>query len=332
VTESITVVVTGATGNVGTAVVRALADEPTVERVVGVARRQASVVVPKVAWRAADVTTSDLVEIFSGAAAVVHLAWAFQPTHDPLETWRVNVTGTNRVLEAAAEAGVAAVVVASSVGAYSRGPKDHGVDESWPTDGLPTAAYGREKAYVERLLDTFEIAHPSTRVVRIRPGFVFQKPASPEQWRIFAGRLVPPRLGPGLPVVPDLDRLRLQVVHAEDLARAFTAATVRPVRGPFNVAADPPIGARELADAFGARVVPVPRAVLRYGLAAAWWLRLVPTPAALLDLALSVPIMDTTRARDELGWQPSRDPAAVLAEFVAGLRAASGYPTAPLAA
>jgi UDP-glucose 4-epimerase len=326
------VVVTGATGNIGTALLRALGADPTIDEIVGVARRRPAWTPPKVTWQALDVTVDDLGRAFAGADVVVQLAWAFLPSHDPLETWRVNVSGTSRVLDAAARADVGAVVVSSSVGAYSRGPKDRLVDESWPTDGLSTAAYGREKAYVERLLDVFERDHPEIRVVRMRPGFVLQSPAASEQWRIFAGRLIPRRLGAALPVVPDLPRLRLQFVHADDVAQAFRAAVVRPVRGAFNVAAEEAVGPHELAEAFGARVVPVPTALVRAAVAAAWWLRLVPTSPQLFDLALSVPLMATERAAGQLDWRPRIAPLDVLRSLVDGLRDGADYPTPPLAA
>jgi uncharacterized protein YbjT (DUF2867 family) len=54
------VVVTGATGNVGTSVLAALAGEPAVDSIVGLARRRPAVVWPKVEWRVADVTSDDL--------------------------------------------------------------------------------------------------------------------------------------------------------------------------------------------------------------------------------------------------------------------------------
>ena len=71
--------------------------------------------------RLADVGEDDLAAIFAGADAVVHLAWRFQPTRDPTVTWRSNVIGSERVFAAAAEAGVPALVHASSVGAYAPG-------------------------------------------------------------------------------------------------------------------------------------------------------------------------------------------------------------------
>ena len=82
----------------------------------------------------------------------------------------MNVEGSRRVFIAAAAAGAPALVYASSIGAYAPGPKDHGVNESWPTTGIPSSFYSRDKAEVERLLDRFEAEHPAVRVVRLRPG------------------------------------------------------------------------------------------------------------------------------------------------------------------
>jgi nucleoside-diphosphate-sugar epimerase len=324
------VVIVGATGNVGTGVVRALAAEPRVESVLGVARRTPEWRVAGTEWAAADIATDDLTALFRGADAVVHLAWAFQPTHDPAATWRTNVLGSVRVFEAVASAGVPALVYASSVGAYSPGPKDRAVDESWPTHGWPGAAYTREKAYVERLLDTFETRYPERRVVRLRPGFIFQRGAASEQRRIFGGPLLPsadPRL---LPIVPDIPGLRFQTVSTDDVAEAYRLAVVGEASGPFNVAADPVIGVPELAELLGARPVRVPAVVARAALATGWHLRLVPAAPGLFDAVLRLPIMDVTRAREDLGWTPTGTATEALEEFFTGLREGSGLPTPPL--
>src|SRR4051812_39193133 len=118
------VVILGATGNVGTSVLRALEDEPRVDEVVGVARRRPALQLPKVTWRQADVCKDDLAALFAGADAVVHLAWLIQPSRDERITHAVNVEGSARVFAAAGDAGVPRIVYASSVGAYSPGPKD----------------------------------------------------------------------------------------------------------------------------------------------------------------------------------------------------------------
>ena len=126
------------------------------------------------------------------------------------------------------------------MGAYSPGPKDRPVDENWPTHGWPPAAYTREKAYGERVLDTCERDHPDIRLVRLRPGFIFKQESAAAQRRLFAGPLLPPWLTqPGLiPAVPDLPGLRLQALHSADAGEAYRLALTRNVRGAFNIAAD----------------------------------------------------------------------------------------------
>lgn len=326
------VVVTGATGNVGTSLVASLLADPEVDEVVGIARRLPDQRTPGVHHVAADVAEDDLVPHLHGADAVVHLAWLFQPTHDPLLTWKANVGGSMRVFDAVAAAGVPALVHASSVGAYSPGPGET-VGESWPTDSTPTAGYGREKAYVERVLDTFEARHPDIRVVRLRPGFIFKRAAATSQRRIFLGPFMPgalarPGLLPALPLPPEL---RFQALHSEDAAEAYRLAVHADVRGAFNIAAEPVLGGREIAEVLGARYVPVPRAVVRAALAAAWHARLVPADPKLLDLVLGLPLLDTARAHSELGWKPRWSGTKALREMVEGLASGAGGPTPPLA-
>jgi UDP-glucose 4-epimerase len=327
------VVVTGATGNVGTSLIEALRHEAAVSEIVGIARREPAWRPAKTTWVEADVAADPLEELFAGAGAVVHLAWLFQPTHDPVVTWTANVLGSIRVFEAAARARVDSLVHASSVGAYSPAPPDgHPVDESWPTNALPTSSYGREKSYVERVLDTFERDHPDVRVVRLRPGFIFKRQSATEQRRIFVGPLLPGRLVRPelLPLLPDFDGFRFQMLHAVDAAEAYRLALTRDVRGAFNIAADPVIDAAALADLFHARSVRVPRSAIRLAIAGAWHLRLAPAEPALFDLAAGLPLMDTTRARTELGWRPSRTSIDAVADFLDGLRSGAGADTPPL--
>jgi UDP-glucose 4-epimerase len=325
------VVVTGASGNAGTSVLSALADEPAVDSVLGVARRGPSLSLPKVEWTRADVSRDVLEPLFRGADAVVHLAWLIQPSRDGETLRATNVDGSRRVFEAVAAAGVPALVYASSVGAYSPGPKDRAVDESWPTDGIKSSFYSRHKAEVERLLDVFEAEHPEVRTVRLRPGLIFKRDAASEIRRYFAGPLLPNALMRHIPVVPDTPRLRFQAVHSLDVGDAYRRAVVDDgARGAFNVAAEPVLDPERLASLLGARRVPVPARVLRAAAALTWRARLQPTPEGWVDMALGVPIMDTTRAREELGWEPRFDGGEALLELLGGMADGDGLATPPL--
>src|SRR5947209_12564913 len=300
------VVIVGATGNVGTSLLEALEPDPQIEEIVAVARREPSHRFARTSFTRADITEDDLVPIFRRADAVVHLAWLIQPGRDLELTHRVNVAGSERVFAAAVSAGVRSIIYASSIGAYSPGPKDRLVDESWPTRGVPSSFYSRHKVEVERLLDRLEHERPELRAVRMRPALIFKAQAATEIRRLFAGPLLPsPLLRPGLiPFVPDLPRLRFQAFHSLDVGQAFRRALLSDVSGAFNLAADPPIGPPELAALLSARRLRVPPGALRAGAAVTYALRLQPAEPGWVDMGLSVPLIDPGRAARELGWTP----------------------------
>ena len=327
------VVVLGASGNVGTSLLRSLADEPEVDSILGVARRIPKADFPKTEWRQADIASSPLRPLFDGADVVVHLAWLIQPGRDKARLHEVNVDGSARVFRAAAAAGVPALVYASSIGAYAPGPKDRGVDESWPTTGMGSSFYARHKAEVERLLDRFEDDYPDTRVVRLRPGLIFKRDAASGIRRLFAGPFLPNFLVQRrlIPVVPAHPRLVFQAVHSHDIGEAYRLAIVRgDVHGAFNIAADPVLDPDELARTLGARTVRVPGGLLRGGAALSYRMRLQPTEPGWVDMALGVPIMDTTRARTELGWKPRWSSSEALLDLLGGMRDGAGLETPPL--
>src|ERR671939_1110833 len=112
------IVVVGATGNIGTSVLRSLEEEESVESVLGLARRLPDLSMPKVEWASADVVTDDLAPHFEGADAIVSLHWLIQPSRDLNKQWMVNVEGTSRLMRAMNEAGVPILVYSSSLGVY----------------------------------------------------------------------------------------------------------------------------------------------------------------------------------------------------------------------
>ena len=238
-----------------------------------------------------------------------------------------------RAARAVAEAGVPALLYASSVGAYSPGPKDRRVDESWPTGGTPTSYYAREKAEVERRLDRFEAEHPEVRVVRMRQALTFKREAAEGQRRLFAGPFFPEVLARPefINLVPAIRGLRAQVVHSFDVGEAYRLALLNgEARGAYNLATDPVVDPDQLARIFGALPVPVPVQLARAAARVTWQLRLQPVPEGWLDLALNVPVMDFTRARQELGWTPRYDAGETLLDELRGMREGAGLDTPPL--
>ena len=326
------VVIVGATGNIGTSILRSLENEDRVESVLGIARRQPALRMPKVEWAQADVTRDDLAPHFQGADAVVSLHWLIQPSRDLNKLWMVNVEGNSRLMRAVKEAGVPALLYSSSIGVYSPGPKDRAVDESWPRNGVPTSYYAREKAEVERRIDYFEKENPDVRVVRMRPALVFKREAAQGIRRLFAGPFFPSFLArPELiNLVPQIEGLRSQVVHSYDVGEAFRLAIVGDARGAFNLAAEPVLDAEEIGRILDASPLPVSARLARTGAGLSWRFRLQPVSPDWLDMALNLPNMDTTRARTELGWTPQYSAGDALIDLLEGLRTGAGLETPPL--
>jgi len=320
------VVVTGASGNVGSAVLRRLVGAGRHD-VLGIARRlpsESGRPYDGVSWRSVDLTDEAAVpalrEAFRGADAVVHLAWGFQPTHDIGYLEELGVGGTRRVLDAVAAADVPHVVHMSSVGAYSPKRDDVPVDEGWPTDGVPTSPYSRHKSTAERLLDAHQRSHPDRIVTRLRPGIIGQRNAGSALLRYALPGIVPAGVIGHLPVLPLDRRLRIPMVHADDVAAAVDRILETGTPGPFNLSAEPAVTTASIAEVLGARQVQVPSAVLRAVVSLSWHARLQPVDPGWLDLGFAVPLLDTSRAARELGWAPEVDASAVLAETVAGMR------------
>ncbi|MEZ5251045.1 MAG: NAD-dependent epimerase/dehydratase family protein [Ilumatobacteraceae bacterium] len=311
------------TGNLGSALVERLVERSDVQ-VVAVARRlpEPDARDERVEYRAADITTDDLDALVTGVDAVVHLAWAIQPMHDPHRTWQINTGGTARLLTALERAGTRVVVHASSIGAYPPAADDRRVDETTPPSGIGHVPYSVQKAYDEALLDAFEL-RTTCRVVRLRPALVLQRAAGAEYEGLFLGALGSRALGAlrrlraPLPLPRDL---RFAVVAAHDVARAVELALDHPdAAGPFNLSSEPPVRAADLASTLGLRTVHVPwrlvRGVVRLGFA----LRVVPLSPAWVDMIRVSPLLDTGRALGALDWRPEVSARDALADAIGGV-------------
>lgn len=334
------VAVVGATGNSGTAILRQLGKRPEVTSVLGIARRLPNTSAEPYSsaeWFTCDVSLTSsqdqLTEALRGADALIHLAWLIQPNDQRELLRRVNVEGTRLVLEAATEAGVSRITVASSVGAYSPVDDDELRNEDWPTEGIPSSHYSVDKADQERVLDEFEASHPDIALARIRAALKFQADAGFEIQRYFLGQRTPVQLlqAGKLPLLPLPRGIRAQGVHSDDVAAAYVEAALQGARGAFNICADDILRARELSAILDhGRSIPLPPRLVRTVMAVAHRTGVIPADAGWLDMAMRVPMMDNTRAKEELGWSPRKTGAEALEELVEGMVSGQGGHSVPM--
>jgi UDP-glucose 4-epimerase len=289
------VALTGAAGDFGTAILRLLLPDERITEVVGIDLAPPRLEHRKLRAASRDVRSPDLGEDLAGAEAVVHLAFVLVPGRDLAAAHETNLGGTRNVLDAAAEAGARRLVVASSLSAHGApAPGLEPVDDRAFPAGTPERFYFREKAQVEHLLDWWEAAHPDSglTITRLRPGFVY----GPD-----FDNLALALMGAPLVVLPD-DGGRTQLIHQDDLARAFREAILRDAPGPFLLVTDDSVAHEDLAAISGGRVIRLPVRATELALDAAHALRLSPVSS---EWAVSGDRVGRPgRAREALGWEP----------------------------
>jgi nucleoside-diphosphate-sugar epimerase len=314
--RDLTVAVTGPTGTFGSGLIPLLQDDDRVARVIGIARRPfdpAERGWTKMAYRQGDVRDPDaLREAFRDADVVVHLAFLITGNASRETTRAINVDGTLNVFRAAAAVGARRFVYASSVAAYGWHPDNPElIDEDWPVRPAARLFYAQEKAELEHLLAEESRTAPKTALYLLRPPIVLGPnavgakdvlpgPLAPLGRRLF-GR--PRRLPVPMPVlVPEHP---MQFVHEEDVGRALQLCVVGAgPPGAYNIAGDGVLTAADVAREFGALPVPLPAAPAQAAARAVVRLPFLPPVAEWVEAASRPSIMDTGRAREQLGWRP----------------------------
>ncbi len=315
----LTVAITGPTGEVGLPLLEALERDERVGEVLGMARRSFDPGAEgweKVVYRRGDILDrGSLAALFDGADVAVHLAFAIFGSHE--QTRRVNLEGSRNVFEAAVAAGVKRLVYASSVAAYGFHPSNpQPLTEEVPARGSEGFYYSAQKAELEGALSEI-VAGSELDVYVVRPCIV----AGPRATMLIDQVVKSARLGDPLPalrrglgrlplarpILPDVG-IPIQLVHHDDVARALCAAIAGAgPPGAYNLAGKGEVGVAEIAAAIGCRSVRVPSPAVGIGAGLAKRLSFV-TPQLEWAAAFATPVlMDTGKARRELGWDPHFD-------------------------
>ncbi len=333
------VVVTGPTGDIGRSLLRALEREPSVSQVVAMARRgfdPAELGLSKTEYRRGDVLDRVAVdELVDGADVVVHLAFLIVGGRE--ETEQINLDGSRTVFEAAVAAGAARLVYASSVAAYGFYPDNPPLlTEEVPPRGTERHYYSAQKAKLEAALSEV-VSDSATGAYVFRPSVV----AGPDalallqnipylqlfelvrrhQNPLTAAVLDAVQRFPNLkPVLPD-PGTPFQLVHHDDVADAFLAGVLgRGEPGVYNLAAPPPIRVSELAAELGWYSFPIPETAVESLSELVARFPLLPAQAQWIETLRQPVLVDTTKAREKLGWVPRHDGRETLREMVSAAR------------
>jgi nucleoside-diphosphate-sugar epimerase len=314
--RGLTVAVTGPTGTFGSGLIPLLETDDRIDRVIGIARRPFDP--PERGWskmeyRQGDVRDREALRAaFDGADVVVHLAFLITGNASRETTRAINVNGTLNAFRAAAAAHAQRFVYSSSVAAYGfHADNPETIDEDWPTRPAARLFYAQEKAEVEELLAGEAQKHPEPALFLLRPPVVLGPnmiggkvvlpgPLAPLGRKLF-GR---PRRLP-VPVPMMVPELPMQFIHEEDVGRALVQCIVAAgPPGAYNIAGDGIVTAVDVAREFGALPIPLPAGPAQAAARLLSRLPFLPPVAEWVEAAGRPAIMDTTKAREQLGWRP----------------------------
>lgn len=299
------VLVTGAAGRLARVLIPRLLADTQITAVHGVDLNPLPFTDPRLFPMRADFRDPACIELLEQADVLIHMAFVLmggglgRARHDRATVRAVNVQGSRHLLGSAVRAGVQRLVFVSSAAVYGTWPDlPVPVPEDTPLRPLPGFAYAQDKAAVENWLDALEAEAPHLHVIRLRPHAIVGPHAHPVLTRMLRQPLIP-ALGSSRPL--------LQCVWEDDVAEAIQLSIRSAARGAFNLATDPPMTLKAMIRENRRFTIPLPLSWLAAGHRVAWWL----TPAAgepgwVAGLRQSL-VLDTRRAREELGWRPRRD-------------------------
>ncbi len=320
--RALTVAVTGPTGTLGFGLIPLLQADDRVARIVGIARRPFDPVGhgwTKMEYRRGDVRDPEaLRDAFAGADVVVHLAFLVIGAATGKAIRSVNVEGTLNAFRAAAAVGARRFVYASSLAAYGFHPDNPvPMTEDWPVRPDAQLFYAQEKAELERLLQAEADPSAALALYLLRPCLVIgphtmgAKDLLPGVLAPLAHHLarqagqfpLPLPLPVPMPVL--MPALPLQFVHEQDVGSALLLCVIGAgPPGAYNIAADGILTAADVARELGLLPLPLPARPAQLAARAIAGLPFLPPSAQWVKVVGHPAIMDTTRAKQELGWIP----------------------------
>jgi UDP-glucose 4-epimerase len=291
------VVITGIVGRLGRRLARVLHRDL---RVVGIDRRPFLDRPKDIEHHQLDIRRKKTRDVFRATpiAAVVHLGVMHDPRISASEHHTWNVLGFQKILEYVAQYDIPKLVLLSSANVYGPRPDNpQFLSEDAPLLGGAAFSEIRDLVEIDMLAQSFFWKHPTTETVILRPvhilGTVRNAPSNYLR----------------LPVVPTLMGFdpMMQVMHEADTVRAIELALRPGVRGIFNVAGPPPAPLSRIVKVLGRPALPIPHPLAASMLRPLWRLRVASFPAPELDHIRYVCMVDDRRAREVLGYVPSRD-------------------------
>ncbi len=299
------VLVTGAAGYIGQQVVAALAaDRGRLTTIVASDLRP----VPEdrqlagVEYLAADICSPELTQAFKRyrVDVVVHLAAVVTPgkRSDRQLEYKVDVLGTQNVLQACIESEVKKIIYTSSGAAYGYYADNAPLlDETDPIRGNQEFAYSYHKRLVEEMLARCREEHPGLEQLIFRPGTILGAHTRNQITNLFDQPRITGLKGADSPFV---------IIWDQDVVGAILKGIFQRGHGIFNMAGDGVITLREMARLLGKPYIALPIWLVTAGLWVGKRLGLTQYGPEQVRFLRYRPVLSNRRLKEEFEYVPKK--------------------------
>jgi len=308
-----TVLVTGVSRYLGGRMAAILADDPCIDRVIGVDVVAPDSPIDGIEFVRADIRNPVIAKVLgeAGVDTVVHMGVIATPKQAGGRSTmkEINVIGTMQLLAACQRTpSVEKLVVKSTAAVYGSGPKDPAMfTEEMEPRHSPTSGWPKDSAEVETYVRGFARRRPDVAVTTLR----FANFIGPKVQTALTSYFVQPVI----PTVLGFDP-RLQFIHEDDGLAALQHAIVERRTGTFNIAGDGVLTMSQAVRRTGRSSVAVPslffslvgRSVFKSGL--------VDYSDEAMRYLTYGRALDTSAMRDRLGFQPAFSSEEAFTSFV----------------
>jgi UDP-glucose 4-epimerase len=312
--EGRVVAVTGAHGFVGAELIKRLEVDRHYAKVLAVDVRKPAFPLTKTQFHKIDLTLpaadADIAQLLGDERVdtVVHGAFLSTPTHHSAWAHELESIGTMHVLNAASEAHVGKLILASTTLVYGASPLNPNfLTESHPLKGHPKSRFVKDKVEAEKQVDRFARENPECVATVLRPCATIGPRISNFATRFFSR--------PVCPILMGYDPL-MQFVHEDDVVDAFVLAVGGSHPGAFNIVGDGVLPYSTVLALMGKIPLPMPSFVA-YPLSQALWMtQIFDSPPNFLDFLRYLCVADGTRAKRLMGFAPRRDIKQTVNDFI----------------
>ena len=304
------VAITGVSSKLASDIVPLLEKDDEISEILGIDLVKPSFNSSKIIFKKRDVRDKQISEDLKGYDAIIHLAFIVLSIKSEMEAYSININGSKNIFDCAIKAGVKRIVHASSVAAYGAFPENPvPMTEECPIRIMKNTFYYNETKYrVEKILDKIEKENPDVKISRLRPHIFL----SPLEDNALGGRITEKNVYGFYP------GMLWQYVWAEDVAQAFYLALKKGAHGAFNLGADNPISSSEIATRLNKRLKIFPYTIIHSLVSLTHALRLqYQLDPGWLRIARYPIIVDSSKAKEILGWRPKYDTLGAIKAYIA---------------